>query len=139
MSFLALPAERDEVSDLDMILWVDKYLQPDKIGISGHDLWEVRCQLLNQRLDQRQAVHAGKVREVLFAWGKYSIGSGLELRPGSRWHRILMIRADELYKALFRAADTFCDQFIRDPENLYTVNRRLNQVFGAWKPPTDHS
>ena len=131
MTFLGLPEGRDQVCDMDFTTWVDKYLQPEKIGISGIDLWKVRGSLLNQRLSQRQAARAGKMREILFAWGRYHVMSGMELRPDSRWRRVLTIHAAELYKSLVRGGEQFCHEYVGSPENAYMVGQRLNQIFGA--------
>jgi len=105
-------------------------MRPDKVGIGGRDLWTVRCALLNQRLSQKQAARGGKMREILFAWGRYHVMGGMELRAGSRWHRVMTIHAEELYKTLFRGAEQFCGEVISQPENAYLVGVRLNQVFG---------
>jgi len=133
MTFLGLPEERDEICDTDFIAWVNRFLRPDKVGIGGRDLWTVRSALLNQRLSQRQAARGGKMREILFAWGRYHVMGGMELRPGSRWHRVMTIYSDELYKTLFLGAEQFCHEVIALPENAYLMGVRLNQVFGQMR------
>ncbi len=128
MAFLSLPEMRDKLFDSDFADWANSYLRPYRMGISGRDLWQVRCALMEQRVPQRRI--AGRPREVLFAWGGYLIYSSMELRPGSRWHRIMSIHADELYKSIHRGAEEFCARYIASPENAYLVGLRLNQIFG---------
>jgi hypothetical protein len=130
MAFLGLPEDRDTLHDFDFVNWANTYLKPHRLGIDGRDLWMIRCALLNQRVPQRRVNTDGRPRETLFAWGGYLIYSAMELRPGSRWHRIMMIHADELYKAIFSGAEEFCGGHISNPENARLVSNRLNQVFG---------
>lgn len=129
MTFLRLPLDRSDVLDYDFISWVNDYIGPDKLGISARELWSIRCRLLDNSAAQQELTQRGQSREVLFSWGRYRISDGLELRPGTRWHRLMMIRADELYKALFRAAEDYRNTFISLPEKEYLVSRRLNTIF----------
>lgn len=129
MAFIRLPLDRSEVLDYDFIAWVNDYISPDRLGISARELWSIRCRLLDKSLAQQELTQRGHSREVLFSWGKYRISDGLEFRPGTRWHRLMMIRADELYKALFRGAEEYRNSFVALPEKEYVVSKRLNTVF----------
>lgn len=130
MAFLSLPEGRETLHDSDFISWVDSYLRPYRIGINSEDLWNIRSALLNRRIPQRRST-GGKPREILFAWGGYIVYSEMELRPGSLWHRVMTIHADELYKAILRGAEEFCTNYVGKSENAYLVDARLNQVFGS--------
>jgi len=132
MAFLSLPEGRETLHDSDFISWADSYLRPYRIGVSGEDLWKIRSALLSRRIPQRRSTSTGgKPREILFAWGGYIVYSAMELRPGSLWHRVMTIHADELYKAVLRGAEEFCADYVGKPENAYLVDMRLNQVFGS--------
>ncbi|MCL4552941.1 MAG: hypothetical protein M1305_05245 [Candidatus Marsarchaeota archaeon] len=130
MAFISLPDDCDVVCDHHFVAWAKKYLQPHKLGISPYELWTVRCSLLDGAFSKHDAGEDHKEREILFSWGGYSIFNEMRLRPGSRWHQILSIRADELFKALLIGADEFANKYVGRPENSYMVDVRLNQIFG---------
>lgn len=134
LAFLGLPDERDAVYEEDFILWINRYLQPDKIGVSGSEMWRVRCALIDRFTTHRELTRGSKPREVLFAWGRYSIFEGARLPIGSRWHMIMEIYAGELYKGLIRATRLFCERHIDKPENEYMISQRLNQIFASAMP-----
>lgn len=131
MALLSLPDRRTAINEHDFASWVNRYLQPHKIGVDADELWSVRCALVNGFFTQYNVTREKKPREILFAWGGYSVFEGMQLRPGSRWQRLMRIRADELYKALARGAEEFGGEFISSPENAYLVSNRLIKIFGA--------
>jgi len=133
MTFLGLPDNCETVNGYDFMAWVNKYLQPEKLGISAKELWAMRCRVLEEQVTQKDFARGSKPRTILFAWGRYSILDGLQLPSSSRWHRIMTIHADELYKALIRGGEEFSVTFINESANAYIVGRRLNQVFGPPK------
>lgn len=131
MAFLNLPVDRHEMTDYDFVRWSNVYLRPEKMGIGGDELWAVRCALIDKYCS-RDTVHTpGGRRQVLFAWDKYCISDGLKLPQSSRWHHIMSIHADELYKALVKGIEDFAGDFIGRPENSYIVSYRLNRIFGG--------
>ncbi|MCE5198174.1 MAG: hypothetical protein ABFD54_00220 [Armatimonadota bacterium] len=130
MTYLGLLECSDVVCSHDFAAWVRKYLQPARIGVSPEDLWSVRNALLNGYVAQRSISRSPKPREILFAWGKYYISEGMQLDPGSKWHQVMTIRADELYKSLVRAAEEFGAGYISESENERIVGARLNKIFG---------
>ena len=134
LTFLGLPEERNEVYEEDFIAWTNRYMQPDKIGICGSEIWRVRCALVDKFTTHRELTRGSKPREVLFAWGRYSIYEGARLPSGSRWHRIMGIHAEELYKGLIKGTETFCERHVIKPENEYIVDQRMNQIFASARP-----
>ena len=130
MTFLSLPDNRESVTEFDFIHWVKTYMQPAKMGMSARDLWEMRCALISGYVSEKSAQRNGRPRQILFAWGKYSVLDGMELRPGSRWHRIMTIHAGQLYKSLVTASETFCKDHIAIPDNAQIASKRLNIIFG---------
>ena len=133
MVFLGLPDDFDVVNTHDFIVWVNNYMRPQRMGISARDLWQLRCTLLDEQFSHDNT-NNDRQRKILFAWGRYSVFDGMELHPNSKWHRIMMIYAEEIYKSLLSGAEQFCSSYVSNPTNAFIVGRRLNQVFGQAKP-----
>ncbi|MCE5314911.1 MAG: hypothetical protein ABFD49_06135 [Armatimonadota bacterium] len=129
MAYLSLPENCDVLRDYDFVAWVKKYLHPERMGISPRELWTLRCALLHGHIAQQTDTTGLKPREILFAWGGYSIFEGMKLRPGSRWYRIMTIRASELYKALAMGAEDFGRIYVGNEANSRIVGIRLNKIF----------
>jgi len=131
MSYLGLPDDCENLCEHDFIAWIKTYLHPERMGISPRELWTVRCALLSGHIAQQTDSKGLQPREILFAWGGYSIFEGMQLRPGSRWYQIMTIRADELYKALVMGAEDFGRTFISKEVNDRIVGIRLNRIFSS--------
>lgn len=60
MAYLALPYDREELCDYDFISWSNTYLRPEKIGVGGDELWEVRCALIERFSSINELCAAGE-------------------------------------------------------------------------------
>lgn len=129
MAYLGLPDDCEVLHEHDFIAWVKNYLHPERMGISPRELWTVRCALLSGHIAQKTDTKGLKPREILFAWGGYSIFEGMQLRPGSRWYQIMTIRASELYKSIVLGAEDFGRVFVSKEVNARIVGIRMNKIF----------
>ncbi|MHB9036765.1 MAG: hypothetical protein ACYC64_08865 [Armatimonadota bacterium] len=134
MAYLGLPEDYDVLCDHDFTAWIKNYLHPERMGISPMELWTVRCALLSGHIAQQTETKGLQPREILFAWGGYSIFEGMQLRPGSRWYQIMTIRASELYKALTIGAEDFGRAYISKETNSRIVGIRMNKIFSSRMP-----
>jgi hypothetical protein len=134
MAYLGLPENYEMLCDHDFISWIRNYLHPERMGISPRELWTVRCALLQGHIAQKTETQGLQPREILFAWGGYSIFEGMQLRPGSRWYQIMTIRANELYKALVIGAEEFGRTYISEDASARIVGIRMNKIFSSRMP-----
>ncbi len=137
MSWLSLPAGKEEVEPQDFVSWADRYVIPgSSLECTGADLYGARCGLVHTLTPDSRMAKRGKAVKINYSWGNQPPYPGKkleELGVGA-----IMIHVDTLCRAIEQGAQRFWEDVEKDKERLALVNQRAKKflVPDSTLPPT---
>ncbi|MFQ5723509.1 MAG: hypothetical protein ACE5G6_03370 [Terriglobia bacterium] len=125
LSWLAMPANKFEVTRQDFISWADQYVVPgSSLDCSGTDLYGARCGIVHTLTPVSRMSQEGRAMPIAYSWGNQPPYRREHLeRLGVQW---LMLHVETLCDAVEQGASRFWDEVEKDNARLDLINKRAD-------------
>jgi hypothetical protein len=123
LAFLSTKAGKADVERSDFVGWVDKYMKPQRLGVTSLDLYAARCGVVHALKAESSLYRRRKARLVFYAWGDRQ-----PIQPdlNSDW---VMLHLNDLASALIEGTKAFLGEIQKDSQRSKVVSEKLKKVF----------
>ncbi|MFL5440701.1 MAG: hypothetical protein ACJ79W_16200 [Myxococcales bacterium] len=127
MAYLGMPAGKQDVSRIDFVDWVERYIRFDGPHQPfGLDLYGARCGVLHAYRTASRLSREGKCRQVIYKY--QSGGEPVHYRPEVD-PSVAIVSIEALAQALFAGIDRFLVDLFKDNTRGALADQRFHGMF----------
>jgi hypothetical protein len=122
----------DEGTQAAFVRWSDRYLLPSgPLPCNSLELYGARCGILHTYTPDSDLFRKGRVRRIVYAWGK-AVPASLD-EAATRLNRtdMISIHVEDLLKAFRAAIFAWFNEIIQDPDRLAQVEKHTGLWFSS--------